>query len=437
MNKYLNIIKMKKITLLIVVLALPIFLFSQETEKPKFGINFSGFVRNDVIFNSRQVVAARGENDFVLIPDPIILDADNNDINDVPNYNIIGFTTRLRGKIAGPDAFGAKTSGLIEMDFLGSTGLSKFDVRLRHAFVKLDWEKNQLLIGQYWHPMFVTDCFPKTVSFGAGITFNPFARNPQVKYTRKFSDKLNLSAAILSQGQYRSKGDHFSQQNSGVPELNIHLQYKTDLFTLGAQFDYQTLKPRIVTDSNFVTNATISSVSYLAYFKLNLKPITIKLYGIYGQGNDNMVMMGGYAITNKTYTPDQVSKNIVEYTAYNTMSYWIDLETTGKKVKFGIFAGISKNLGAKDSVITSSYVGRWGNVNSLMRVSPRLVFISNKVKVAFEIEYSTADYAEQEVDANGNAVAGSNIGGISEFGNVTNFNTANNIKGILSVMYSF
>jgi len=428
---------MKKVIFLIIIIVLPLLMIAQETEKPKFGINFSGFIRNDVIYNTRQVVSARGENDIFVAPDPIILDKEGNDINDVSNFNIISFTTRLRTKITGPDAFGAKTSGLIEADFLGSTSASKFDLRLRHAIVKLDWKKGHLMMGQYWHPMFVTDCYPKTLSFGAGITFNPFGRNPQVRYTYNFTEKFTVAAAVMSQGQFRSKGNIYSQQNSGIPEANIHIQYKSDFITVGAQFDYQILKPRIVTDSNYTTNTTVSSMSYLAYVKFNLKPLTVKLYGVYGQSNDNMIMMGGYAIKDRIYTPEEVNKNFVEYTPYNTVSGWLDLETTGKKVQFGLFFGYSKNMGAADSVITSSYTGRWDNVNALMRVAPRVIVKSNKFKVGFEIEYSTADYATQKVDVNGMAITDSDIGGIDKNGNVTNFTTANNIKFLLSVAYVF
>ena len=428
---------MKNKYLIILIVILPLIIIAQETDKQKFGIKFSGFVRNDVIYNTRQVISARGEDDFVLAPKPVELDPEGNDINDVPNYNIISFTTRIRGKITGPDAFGAKTSGLIETDFLGSTGASKFDLRLRHAIVKLDWKKGHLMIGQYWHPMFVTDCYPKTLSFGAGITFNPFARNPQIRYTYNFTEKLSIAAAALSQGQYRSKGDHYSQQNSGIPETNLHIQYKSDFITVGAQFDYQVLKPRIKTDSNYTTNTTISSMSYLAYMKFNLKPITVKLYGIYGQGNDNMVMMGGYAITDKVYNADQINKNYVGYTSYNSATGWLDIETTGKKIQYGIFFGYSKNLGTADSVITSSYTGRWGNVNTLMRIAPRVIVRSNNFKIGFEIEYSTADYAEQKLDNNGMPVAGSDIGGIDKYGNVTNYTTADNIKFLVSVAYVY
>lgn len=428
---------MKNIRFIVAVMFLPLLMVAQDGKKTNFGIKFSGFVRNDVIYNSRQVVAARGENDFILAPEPVVLDKDKKDINAVPNYNIVSFTSRIRGKITGPEAFGAKTSGLIEADFLGSTGLSKFDLRLRHAIIKLDWSKAHVLVGQYWHPMFVTDCFPKTVSFGAGITFNPFARNPQIRYTYNFTKEFSVATSILSQGQYRSKGNPFSQQNSGIPESNIHLQYKSDLIVVGVQFDYQVLRPRLVSDSNYVTKTTVSSKSYLGYLKLKLKPIRLSLYGIYGQNNDNMVMMGGYSIKNRIYSKEEINKNIVEYIPHNTATVWADFETTGKKIKLGLFLGYSQNMGASDSIVVDSYTGRWGDVNALMRIAPRVVYISNTIKVGFELEYSAADYAEQKLDEKGVPLVGSDIGGISKYGKITNYTTANNIKFIFSMAYIY
>ena len=149
---------MKKIILLITVIVLPILMMAQNKEvkkekEKKFGIKFSGFVRNDVIYNTRQVVSARGESNVLLAPKPISLDKEGNDENGTANFNIASFTTRLRGKITGPDAFGAKTSGMIEMDFIGPNGNAPFSLRMRHAFVKLTWESSSLLTGQYWHPI--------------------------------------------------------------------------------------------------------------------------------------------------------------------------------------------------------------------------------------------------------------------------------------------
>ena len=41
-------------------------------------------------------------------------------------------------------------------------------------------------------------------------------------------------------------------------------------------------------------------------------------------------MMGGYAAIDKNYTQDQINKGIVEYTAYNNLTSWLDIHTNGK-----------------------------------------------------------------------------------------------------------
>ena len=437
---------MKKIFLLLLVIALPIFILAQETEK-KFGVNLSGFVRNDITYNTRQVVSARGQANILLAPKPIELDEDGNDINEAGNFNMVGLTTRLRAKIKGADAFGAKTSGLIEMDFVGyanSAGAVPFSLRLRHAMFKLDWGKSQLLIGQYWHPMWATECYAGTVSFGAGLPFNPLSRNPQIRFTHKLG-RFSLLGAILSHGMFISKAGSSAFQNSGVPELHAQVQFKNDIISAGLGINFQVLKPRlssIVTDSmgvnhTYATSETINSLSYFGYIKTSFKPLTIKLYGMYGQNNDNLVMMGGYAIIDKVYSQNQINKGFVEYAPYNTLSSWADFETTGKKLTFGLFAGYSQNMGATTSIQAGTFVGRWGNVNTMLRIAPRVVYKINKIKLGFELEYSQIDYAKQEVDTNGIPVVGSNVGGISTHGTVTNFDTADNIRFLLSLTYLF
>ena len=423
---------MKLKLIIFVAIILPLIAVSQKDEKQKFGVTIGGFVRNDITYNTRQVVSARSESHVVLAPAPILLDREGNDINAVSNFNIIGLTTRLKLKITGPDAFGAKTSGAIETDFLGSP--DKFELRLRHAFVKLQWKSSSILIGQYWHPMWATECYPKAVSFGAGVPFNPLSRVPQIRYIKKLGS-VSILASIMSQGMFKSKGNPLAHQNSSIPELHFQLQYKNELISAGAGVNYQVLMPRTLTDSNFVTSQTISSLSYFAYFKTSLKPITVKLYGMYGQSNDNLIMMGGYAIADKSYSPTQISKNFVDYTPYNTISTWLDIETNNSKFNLGLFAGYSKNLGSDDKVIVSSYTGRWGNVNSMMRIAPRAVLKSNKFVLSFEIEYSAMDYAEQEYDSNNNKIGDPN--GIDSNGKVTHYVTANNIKPMVSVSYHF
>ena len=93
------------------------FNVSAQEEEKKFGISFSGFVKNDFFFDSRQTEAPR-EGHFLLWPLAEVLDADGADINARNNFNFLAIQSRLTGVITGPDAFGAKVNGMAEIDFL-------------------------------------------------------------------------------------------------------------------------------------------------------------------------------------------------------------------------------------------------------------------------------------------------------------------------------
>ncbi len=59
-----------------------------------------------------------------------------------------------KSSITGPDAFGAKTSGVIEADFFAQLNPNINLLRLRHAYVKFNWEHLEFLAGQTWNPLF-------------------------------------------------------------------------------------------------------------------------------------------------------------------------------------------------------------------------------------------------------------------------------------------
>ncbi len=106
---------MKRIFITAFVLFLVTITFAQDNSK--FGIKLTGFVKTDIFFDSRQNVAVR-EGHFYLYPLNESLDAYGNDINGKDNFNMLSIQSRLKGVITGPEAFGAKTSALIEGAFL-------------------------------------------------------------------------------------------------------------------------------------------------------------------------------------------------------------------------------------------------------------------------------------------------------------------------------
>ena len=131
---------MKKLFLLIfasVLVLSSLNAVGQDKSDSKFGISFSGFVKSDFFYDSRQTQSAR-EGHFFLFPEKEVLDKNGEDINAKPNFNFLNLQTRITGKITGPDFFDAKTSGMIEGEFFGTSDGDLNGFRLRHAFLKLD-----------------------------------------------------------------------------------------------------------------------------------------------------------------------------------------------------------------------------------------------------------------------------------------------------------
>lgn len=386
---------MRKCLLLILIL-LPFLGISQE--KQKFSVSLHGFVKSDLLFDTRQTVSVR-DGHFMLFPKNEELDRDGVDINANPTLNMLSIQTRLKVLATGPDVWGAKTSGYIEAEFFGTTDADMNGFRLRHAFVKLQWPKTMLMAGQYWHPMFNVRCYPGTVSFNTGVPFQPFARNPQIRFNQAFG-KFNITATALWQVGFKSYGPSGAStiylRNSAVPILNLRLEFYSknegngNEFLLGASYNYKILKPRLQTDSLYVTSQKIGSSGVSAYFKMKLKPITVKLNGFYGGDAADLLMLGGYAVKEVT---DPI-RDFVTYTPINVSAFWIDLHTNGKIFQFGLFGGYTKNMGPATDVMEDGGVyARGANIDNVYRISGRMIYNNGKFRLAPEVEYTVASYA--------------------------------------------
>ncbi|MCF8373795.1 MAG: hypothetical protein K9H64_19390 [Bacteroidales bacterium] len=405
---------MRKFTFLIIIIFTGLNLFGQDApEAPKYGISFSGFVKNDFSYDSRQTIAAR-EGHFLLFPKSESLDKEGNDINGKSNLNFLSIQSRLSGKITGPDAFGAKTSGLIEVDFFAQADDNINLVRMRHAFIKLNWERAELLLGQYWNPFFVTGCFPGVVSFNTGAPIQPFARNPQIRFTYKLG-ALSLMAVAQTQRDYTSRGPDPANpavtkvssdflRNSAIPDLHfqIHLNKKfgNNALLLGVGWAYKELLPVLKTDSNYVNEEKVKGLSFVGFANLKTKPITIKFEGIYGRNICDVLSIGGFAVVENT----NAEKSILTYSPTNTMSVWTDIHTNGTKMQFGVFAGLTKNMGTNETLISGPIYGLGTNIDQLYRVAPRIILNAGKVRFALELEYTAAGYGTNDLKDHGRVI---------------------------------
>ncbi len=405
---------MKKPPILFLALLLPLLSIAQDL--PKFGIKFSGFVKSDIYFDSRQNVSAR-EGHFYLYPMNEAFDVNGVDINGKSTFNMLSIQTRLKGAITGPDAFGAKTSAVIEGAFFGHTAPDINGFRLRHAFAKLTWENTELLVGQYWHAMFITECFPGTVSFNTGAPFQPFSRNPQIRFTQKFNE-VKMSFTAISQRDFTSTGPIGGStsylRNNVIPELNFTLQYSTkseggNTFLLGAGVDYISLIPRIENDLGLAVDESVQGFSTIAYMKYTSKDVTIKFEGVMGQNTTHLTMLGGYIESYQTG----------EFLPVNTNSLWTDIHSNGKKVQVGLFAGYTKNKGTGEDN-RGAFYSRGSNIDYAYRISPRINFNSGKMRFSGEVEYTTAAY-----------------GSVIEDSSVTDSKEVSNLRLLIGVYYFF
>ena len=409
---------------------------AQEKES-EFGVKISGFVKNDFFWDSRQTVAAR-EGHFLLWPAPEILSMDNMDVNAQPNFNFLAVQSRLTASITGPDAFGAKTSGVIEGDFFAQSDANINLLRLRHAMVKLNWKNTELLTGQFWNPLFVTGCFPGTVSFNTGTPLQSFGRNPQIRLSHSMGS-LKIMAAALAQRDFATRGPDPSDntktlissaflRNSAVPDLHLQVHYQTGnaeagtSVLLGAGIAYKTVVPRLSTTRFLMTHQVdekVSGLTAIAFSKITLPAITIKLQGRYGENIADVLSISGFAVK----SIDDILTGQQSYTPLRNLTFWGEVHTNGPKLQAGVFGGVLSNMGTKEpmSDAGNAVYGLATNIAAFWRVSPRVIFISNKTKFALELEYTAAAYG-----------SGYDVNYLPQ-----TITPVANIRGLMSVIYSF
>lgn len=371
-------------------------------------VSFYGFIRHDAFYDTRQNIGA-GENIVPLYPRDRVLDINGVDINDAPKFHMLSVLSRAGINVKGPDVLGAKTNGILEAEFFGSTEAGINELRLRHAYVTLDWEKTQLGIGQYWHPMVILDCLPNVVNYSTGSPIFALNRNPQIRLTQKLSDKFKVIAAINSQRDFTPNTTPY--RDSGVPSSHLQFQYRSAKFVAGIAGQYEVLRPQLSSGNPpIVNNETVKSFTALAYAKVITKPLTISASAMMAQNAASLVMLGGFVGYSAPGTYDL-------FRTMNTRSAWIDFQqTTEKKVAFGLYAGIVQNKGANNPVegrVATTYgvTSSWGavsatpggrSVDQLWRVVPRVDWsLSKTIKLRFEVENTVARWGDAQNNGRG------------------------------------
>ena len=399
LTNQLYFMKNKFSILLIAFIGLASLSYSQSgNADKKFGINWSGFVKSDFMYDTRQVVNAR-EGHFNILPTSVNM-VNGEDINDQANFNILAIQSRLKGAITGPDFFGMKTSGVIEAAFFGNSDGSTGEFRLRHAFVKLSNENLEILMGQYWHPMFVTAVFPGVYSFNTGVPFQPFSRNPQLRITTKGTVKF--IGVLFTERDFKTRGASVSQ--SGIPQVHAQLQFGKATETLGGVgFNFKNSRPQLGEDN-------LTSTAFIGYFRTKLGDATWKAEVTYGQNMTDVLQVGGFGLANGDYVNN------------NTLSIWTEFQGDfSETMEWGLFGGYTKNDGFGEAInYVNGFLG--SGVESAFRVSPRIGWKSGNLKIGVEGEFTNAQYGS--IDGNGDI-------------NTTGVDAVNNFRLLTTAIYKF
>ncbi|MBR3985830.1 MAG: hypothetical protein IKK04_01640 [Bacteroidales bacterium] len=355
-----------------------------------FSFRWKGFVNPHYYADSRSVVGGR-EDMMLFYPKPIVRDSLGRDINDGWQANMLAITARLGLTINGPQMLGANTSAYIEGDFTGATNATINNLRLRHAYFRMNWDKHELTAGQYWYAMVVHEIMPMTNPLNMGAPFHCYARQSQIRYS--YFPTGNWEALAVAQWQL----DNMSQgllngvatsstlfaRHSLLPELNAQLRYRQGNLFVGAAANLKSIQPMVNTTGTASPQQLHQSLSYSLFGSYRFNGLTIKAQTLLNNSLYEGCSLGGYLMLDDGTLQDW---------HFNTV--WLDIERTRGHWRPGIFLGYAQNLDYGNTNFTHCF-GRGHDLAYLWRIQPRLTYTTQKgLSFVGEAEYTYAGYEE-------------------------------------------
>ena len=323
---------MRRILLIVITLFTGFNAVAQDTaankSEKKVKLNFYGDINPQIYADTRKVVEGR-EGEMLFYPLPESLDANGNDINAVPQLNMLTITSRLGLRIQTPDMLGAKVTGLMEGDFTGATGSGINMLRLRHAYMDMRWTNSELLIGQYWTPFVVHEIMPGTRPLNMGAPFHPYSRVVQARYTQYFGAVETVGVAAFqldnkSSGPIGGSAEYL--RNSCVPDLTAMLRYNSGRFFFGVGYNFLLLKPRTSLIDNeentHITNTMFASHSATMFAKYDFDNWSLRMQAIAAENMDAHLLLGGYAESQLQYNNSYYYNSCNNNFSFNSNFQW-------------------------------------------------------------------------------------------------------------------
>lgn len=351
----------------------------EDRDKEKVEHKFGGRIDARLYYDSHDVIDAR-DGLLLALPAAPTYDSKGQLSNANSKVRFSLFSSRINYGVSNIKVGeGVKASAFVEGDFMGSSDSYIQMFRLRHAYMKLTWEKDELLIGQASSLSFVDEAQPNTVLFGAK-PFNIVHRGSQIRYTRTILPMIKVMVAAEYYTSHKAAGTSDAQANAGLPDLQTRIQFGDPSTILGGiTAGVNFLKP-YAEDSNGSKLTEISTAYNLSGFlKVNMDGYTLTAFTMYGTNLSSFGFIGGYG--------ERADSD--GFTSTRTHVSWIDIESpTFNNFKLGFFAGYQANLGSKNqfSSISDGYFNN-GDVLWSSGLSPRIYYSPIK-RVTFGLEYT-------------------------------------------------
>lgn len=318
---------------------------------------------------------------YPLPPDP---DREGNDRNAVGQFGMSVYATRLNVRVQDFSLLNADAGAYVETDFLGSGDPGLQMIRLRHAYLDLRWKRDEVLFGQTSSLLMPEEVIAGVLTIGAASPIAPLSRPMMMRYGRTFGERWKFYAAAIYQRP--TTGPVEAARNNGFPGVEARLQHGGERLFWGVGGAFQSLMPRLKTDSGLKTDERILSTQATAFLRYRSpKGAQLKLQGVYGGNLARLMMPGGYG---KTAYPEGWEKERYSYTDFTGYSIWVDYETRAYgNLRYGLFAGYFENLGTAGAVDPKVLYARDAELQLTGRVSPRVTFQRDNLLIGLEYSF--------------------------------------------------
>lgn len=385
---------MRKLFTLILLLSAQTLMANDTIQPTKFTFKFGGRIDLEIYSDTYKSVESRNGLQYMFPAKPEY-NSKGEDINYQPRLRLGVAPSRFNFTATATNVLGATVSGFIEVDFMGVSDNVFSTLRMRHAYINMEWRNRSLLLGQTSHLTMADEAATNTVTFGGGYSLYPLNRPVQVQFRQNLGKYSNITIAAAMFGGTIGNEQSYAM----LPDLQIrYTGGNPSNFVYGVVAGVKSTKPRTLTADSLRTSQKVIALDAAIFARYTFGAgYAIRLYGIWGQDLSALSILGGYAPLYSERNEDDYG-----YAPTSAVSAFLDFESpvyNDKGWQWGVFAGWQQNLGSfREIDLTQASIPNMG-ANYYFRVAPRLYYHFKK-HLTFGLEYmlSGAQWAK-EMDA--------------------------------------